>query len=163
MLSEHLCACALLPFLSFLLWVLLKNCHKKSHKCLVIELQSNACWKTPSEFKRVLRKMPCTSSKAAGILVKGDTDPELFEWRLCIQTRGRRKTGKPGKLDWPGDGGGRRGRGKGRKDSRRETGCRCATRVDLLFWGSTFQTNFLSKVQRKATFCKMRACFRHWF
>lgn len=43
------------------------------------------------------------------------------------------KAWKPGKLDWPGDGGGRRGRGKGGKDNRRETGCRCATRVDLLF------------------------------
>lgn len=41
-------------------------------------------WETPLwSFKRVKRKIPCTYSTAAGILVKGDTNPELFERWLC--------------------------------------------------------------------------------
>jgi len=93
--------------------------------------------------------MLCKSSTAAGILVKGDTDPELFEWWLCIQTRGRRKPGKPGKLDWPGDGGGRRGRGKGGKDNWNETGCRCAVRETSCFKVPCFKQVFVLKFKER--------------
>lgn len=67
-----------LYYLSFLSYrVLLKNCHKKATSAVLLNYKA-MCAGKPSEFKTVLRKMLCTSSTAAGILVKGDTDPELF-------------------------------------------------------------------------------------
>ena len=66
-------------------------------------------------LKRVQRKMLCMYSTAAGILVKGDTDPKLFEWLLWSQARGRRRIGKLGKLHWPGEGWGQECKMKGQK------------------------------------------------
>lgn len=98
-------------------------------------------WETPLwSFKRVKRKMPCTYSTAAGILVKGDTKPEPLEWWLCSW---------PEAGEWPESLGswlaGRRGGQGGVEGQRAEktTGLRReVARVDLLLHVSIFQARF---------------------
>lgn len=60
------------------------NRNKKKPQLPYYWITKQCVWETPLwSFKRVKRKMSCTYSTAAGILVKGDTNPELLERWLC--------------------------------------------------------------------------------
>lgn len=76
------------------------NCNKKKPQLPYYGIAKQCVSETPLSFKSVRRKSLCTYSTAAGILVKVDTNLEMFEWWGCSQGRGGRRTAKQGKLDW---------------------------------------------------------------